>query len=142
MHTLPEATKVLVAEAIAAAERKTSAEVKVIVLRYCWTDIRNKAQALFTKHELQVTEDRNAVMILLVLANREFLVYGDKGIHERVEKGFWLTVRDAMQEEFRAGRLPEGLCAGIFQIGEQLAEYFPRVEDDVNELSDEVVHED
>ena len=85
MHTLSKETQDRVAEAIAAAERKTSAEVKVIVLHYCWTDIRNKAQALFAKHKLRETKDRNAVMILLVLANREFLVYGDKGIHERVD---------------------------------------------------------
>ena len=77
-----------------------------------------------------------------MLANREFLVYGDKGIHERVGEGFWLTVRDTMQEEFQAGRLLEGLCAGIDQIGVQLAEHFPPLADDINELPDEVVHED
>ncbi len=142
MHQLPKEMIDRVAEAVVAAESKTTAEVKVIVLRHCWTDIRNKAQTLFAKQDLHKTKDRNAVMILLVLANREFLVYGDKGIHERVEEGFWLAVRDAMQEQFRAGRLLEGLCAGIARVGEQLAEYFPRAEDDVNELSDEVIHED
>ncbi len=142
VRRLPKEATDRIAEAVAAAERRTSAEVKVIVTRYCWSDIRRKAETLFHKHGLQRTKDRNAVMILMVLVNREFLVYGDKGIHEKVEEGFWLEVRDAMQERFRAGELVEGILAGVERVGEQLAAYFPRAEDDVNELSDEVVHED
>lgn len=142
MHALPKEMAERVAEAIAAAERRTTAELKVVVLRHCWIDIRKKAQTLFAKHELARTRDRNGVMILLVLANREFLLYGDKGIHERVEGRFWIAVRDVMQQKFRAGRLLEGLCAGISSIGERLAEHFPATEDDANELSDEIVHED
>ena len=60
---------------------------------------------------------------------------------QNVEEGFWLKVRDAMQEKFRAGKLLEGLCTGVEQVGEQLAKYFPRADDDANEVSDEVVHE-
>ena len=81
-------------------------------------------------------------MILLVLANREFLVYGDKGIHERAEEGFWLRVRDSMQKKLFEGQLVEGILAGVEQVCEQLVKHFPRVEHDVNEISDEVVHED
>ena len=47
-----------------------------------------------------------------------------------------------MQEKFQAGDLIAGVCTGVESVGEQLATYFPRADDDVNELSDEVVHED
>jgi len=142
MHTLSQQQMNRVAEAVAAAESSTSAEVKVVVLRHCWVDIREKAKRLFYKHQLHRTKDRNAVMILLVLANREFLVYGDQGIHQRVGEEFWGSVRDTMLETFRSGDLTEGLCKGIACVGEQLARHFPRGDDDVNEISDEVVHED
>jgi uncharacterized membrane protein len=142
IYTLPNGATERIAQAVAAAEQQTSAEVKVIVLRHCWTDIRDKAKSLFYKHELHKTKDRNAVLILLVLTNREYLVYGDKGIHEKVGEVFWTEVVDAMREKFRDGNLAEGLCAGVARVGEQLATYFPRTSDDVNEISDEVVHED
>ncbi len=142
VQRLPNEATDRIAEAVAVAELRTSAEVKVIITRYCWSDIHQKAQTLFHKHGLHQTKDRNAVMILLVLVNREFLVYGDKGIHEKVDDGFWIEVRDAMQDRFRNGELVEGILAGVERVGEQLAAHFPRAENDVNELSDEVVHED
>ena len=141
-YRLPKEAIDRIAEAVAAAELRTSAEVKVIVLRYCWADIREKAKSLFYKHELHKTKDRNAVMILQVLVNREFLIYGDKGINEKVEKDFWLNVSNAMREKFQSGNLIAGLCAGVEHVGEQLATYFPRNDDDVNEISDEAVYED
>jgi uncharacterized membrane protein len=140
-YRLPKEAIDQIAEAVAAAELRTSAEVKVIVLRYCWADIREKAKSLFYKYELHKTKDRNAVMILQVLVNREFLIYGDKGINEKVEEDFWLNVSNAMREKFQSGNLIAGLCAGVEHVGEQLATYFPR-NDDVNEISDEVVYED
>lgn len=142
MHKLSNNAAERVAEAVAAAEQQTSAEVKVVVLRYCWRDLREKAKSLFYKHQLHKTKDRNAVMILLVLVNREFLVYGDVGIHEKVDDDFWLKVRDAMREKFIEGDLTEGLCAGIQCVSEQLAVHFPRTHDDANEISDEVIHEE
>jgi uncharacterized membrane protein len=140
-YRLPKEAIDQIAEAVAAAELRTSAEVKVIVLRYCWADIREKAKSLFYKNEIHKTKDRNAVMILQVLVNREFLIYGDKGINEKVEEDFWLNVSNAMREKFQSGNLIAGLCAGVEHVGEQLATYFPR-NDDVNEISDEVVYED
>ena len=140
-YRLPKEAIDQIAAAVAAAELRTSAEVKVIVLRYCWADIREKAKSLFYKHELHKTKDRNAVMILQVLVNREFLIYGDKGINEKVEEDFWLNLSNAMREKFQSGNLIAGLCAGVEHVGEQLATYFPR-NDDVNEISDEVVYED
>ena len=139
---LPEGWRDIVSASVSDAEESTSAEIKVIVLNHCWIDIREKARKLFLKYGLFKTQRRNAVMILLVLANHEFLVYGDKGIHEKVTDEFWLHVRDEMQARFREGKLVEGVCEGVKQVGEKLADFFPRMDDDQNELSDEVIHED
>lgn len=127
--------------AIAQAERATSAELKVVVTRYGWGPLLQKGEALFRKHKLHETPGRNAVMILLVLANREVLVFGDKGIDERVGDDFWSGTRDAMLEHLRDGRLGDGLVAGVERVGGQLAEYFPAGADNPDELSNEVVHD-
>lgn len=131
-----------IAKSVAAAELKTSAEIKVIVLRYCWTDLLRKGQELFEKHRLHLTQDRSAVMILMVTVNREFLIYGDKGIHERVDERTWRGIRDAMAEKFKSHDLVAGLCLGVDLAAEKLATFFPHSSTDVNEIPDEVIHEE
>ena len=128
--------------AVAEAERRMSAEIKVITLRHCWNRIDAKATRIFRKLGLDKTRERNCVLILLVTTNREFIVYRDKGIYEKVGQHFWDDVRDEMQREFRADRFAEGLVAGIGRIGEKLSTHFPRRGDDQNEIPDEVAHEE
>jgi len=127
-----------VADAIAAAERRTSAEIKLILVRHCWSDICAKAEHIFRKHGLHNTKARNAVLILLVTTNREFIIYGDQGIHERVGQDFWDDVRDGMAERFRLNQFAEGLCEAVGRIGEKLAAHFPWTETDENEIPDAV----
>ncbi len=128
--------------AIAQAEKATSAEIKLIVLRYCWLEIRQKAAYLFKKHGLNKTRQRNAVLILLVTTNCEFLIYGDEGIHQQVGQSFWDDVKDAMASHFRQDQFGTGLTVGIECIGEKLHAYFPCGADDQNELSDEIAYEE
>ena len=130
---------VLVADEVAQAEQLTSAEIKVVVARYCWDDIRAKAARIFKKLELDKTKERNCVLVLLVVTNREFLIYGDIGIHEKVGQEFWDDVRDLMSTLFKEGRFAEGLCVGVEMAGEKLAAHFPYHGDDKDEISNEVV---
>ena len=106
--------------AIKSAEQATSAEIKLIVLRHCWQDIKDKASEFFKKHRLYDTQERNAVLILLVTTNREFLIYGDEGINSKVGQTFWDDVKDQMQHHFRDNLFGIGLQKGIEQIGEKL----------------------
>ena len=128
--------------AIKQAESRTSAEIKLVVARHCWADLKTRAAAIFRKLGLDKTAERNCVLILLILTNREFLIYGDQGIHEKVGQSFWDDVRDLMTNRFRNDEFSEGLCEGVAMIGEKLARHFPRRPDDKNEISDEVVYED
>lgn len=84
--------------AINEAERSTSAEIKVVVTRHCWGNLKDKAFKIFRKLDLHRTEQRNCVLVLLVVANREFLIYGDEGIHEKVGQDSWDDVRYRMQQ--------------------------------------------
>jgi len=128
--------------AIARAEAATSAEIKLVVVRHCWDTLERKAARTFQKLGLHETADRNAVLILVVTTNREFLIRGDRGIHEKVGQGFWDSTRDAMLAHFRENDLAGGLCEGIRLIGDELAKHFPVREGDVNEVPNDVVRED
>ncbi len=130
-----------VEEAIASAERATTAEIKVVVLRWCWIDLPSKAVEIFHRLGLDRTREHNAVLILVVRTNREFFIYGDRGITARVGFDYWFDLRDLLAEHFRAGRMAEGLCDVIALIGARLAEHYPVRTDNPNEIDDAVVHE-
>lgn len=123
-----------------AAERKTSAEIKLVIARHCWGNIDAKAAKIFRTLGLDKTRERNCVLILFIVTNREFLIYGDQGIHEKVGQGFWDDIRDRMVAAFRKDEFADGISQGIRLIGEQLAQYFPRQRDDIDEISNEIVY--
>jgi len=126
--------------AIAEAERVTSAELKVVLARHCWGDLKRKARRIFRDLGLDRTQGRNCALILLILANREFLVYGDEGIHTKVGQDFWDDVRREMQESFGRDAFGEGIAAGVRRVGEKLAQHFPCQRNDVDEISNEIVY--
>jgi uncharacterized membrane protein len=126
--------------AVVEAERTTSAEIKVVLARHCWGDIKVKARRIFKKLGLDRTQQRNAVLLLFVVTNREFLIYGDEGIHAKVGQDFWDDVRDEMVQAFARDAFGDGIANGVRRIGEKLALHFPRGQDDVNEISNEIVY--
>jgi uncharacterized membrane protein len=128
--------------AVSAAEAKTSAEIKVIVHRYSWDDIRDAARRLFYRHGLQNTPDRNAVLIFVVLTNQQFLIFGDKGISQLVGDGFWTSIRDEIGAKIAANGLPKAIIQGVHRIGDSLAKHFPIEQKPRNYLDDQVLRDD
>ena len=127
--------------AIGKAESGTSAEFKLVIVRYCWGDLRDKLLRTFHKFGLDRTAAHNAVLIMVVTANRQLAVFGDRGINKHVGEDFWFDARDEMLEAFREDRLGDGLCHGIERIGEKLAAFYPHEQSDVNEIPDDVAFE-
>ncbi|RMF24057.1 MAG: TPM domain-containing protein [Bacteroidetes bacterium] len=125
-------------EAIREAEGRTSGEIRVHLEPKVNGDPLEAAAAVFHRLKMDRTAERNGVLIFLVPKEHKFAIFGDKGIHEKVPPGFWEEVRDIMREHFRQGRFADGVCEGIRRAGEKLATYFPRKDDDINELTDEI----
>jgi uncharacterized membrane protein len=113
-----------VAAEVARVEQFTSAQIKVVVLRHSWIDIRDRASQVFRKHGLDKTE---------------FAVFGDRGIHRHVGQAFWDDVRNAIAGHLAEGRLGEGITAGVRLIGAQLCHFFPKNSNTCNEISDDVI---
>lgn len=126
--------------AVKEAERNTSAEVKVVFVRHCWGDMKAKAQRIFRDLGLDKTKQRNGVLLLFVVANREFLIYGDEGIHQKVGPDFWNDVRNEMADAFREKRFGAGISHVVQRIGQKLAQYFPCQRDDIDEISNEILY--
>lgn len=128
-----------VREAIRAAERETSGEIRVSVSRFFWGDVRHAAEQVFDRLGLTATRQRNAVLLFVVPSRRRFAVLGDAGIHQKVAPEFWATVGAALGERFREKDFTGGLVQGIELVGRELARHFPfDAATDRNELPDDV----
>lgn len=128
-----------IVEAIRAAERSTSGEVKVHIEHHCTPpDVLDRAKEVFGMLQMQRTERHNGVLFYLAITDRQFAVLGDKGIDEVVPENFWESTRDLMRGYFQEEHYAEGLCEGIKLAGQHLKAFFPWQDDDTNELSDEI----
>ncbi len=128
--------------AIAAAERLTSGEIRVVVSRGKITDPVAAAQRQFERLGMTRTQLRNGVLLLFAPGSRTFAVVGDTAIHEKCGDLFWRELAAAMTGHFKRGDFTAGLVYGIERAGALLAETFPRQSDDRDELANDVAEAD
>ncbi len=128
-----------IVEAIAAAERQTSGEIRVFIQHGTINDAVAAAKVQFERLGMTATRERNGVLIFVGPRSQKFAVLGDEGIHQRCGPEFWQAVVEMMREEFRSEHFTDALVQGIARIGELLSENFPRRPDDRNELPDTVL---
>src|SRR5512143_4019725 len=112
--------------AIAAAEKKTSGEIRVHVTRRVPKDLEERAVRRFHLLGMTKTAERNGVLIYIAPRARRFRILGDAAIHEKCGEGFWKEVAATMEAHLRKGELTEGVVAGVERVGEVLARHFPR----------------
>lgn len=128
-----------VVQSIKDAELHTSGEIRVHIEPKCPTASPiERAVQVFGELKMHETKERNAVLIYIAYKSRNFAIIGDKGINERVPADFWNCEKDTLATYLRAGNPCEGICMVIAQIGENLKNYFPHQDDDINEQSDEI----
>jgi putative membrane protein len=89
---------------------------------------------------LYKTRESNGVEIYLSFFERRVVVIGDKAIHEKMGDAHWQGMRDMIIQGIKKGNVREGICNAIAVCGKALAEHFPPRPDDINELSDKVIH--
>ena len=126
-------------QAIAAAERLSSGELRVVIQRGSVADPVTTARNEFARLEMFRTRERNAVLILVAPESRKFAIFGDEAIHAKCGQPFWDEVAAAMAHSFRESKFTDGLVHAIEHAGKLLAKHFPRRPDDKNELPDNVI---
>jgi uncharacterized membrane protein len=139
---LPPEVQEAVVSAIRRAEERTSGEIRVFMEPHCsFMDSLDRAVVLFASLGMEQTEDRNAVLVYVALADKQFAIYGDEEIYRRVGgPHFWERSAQILQAALRSGDMAGGLVACIDEIGGALAAHFPYdATVDKNELPDEIV---
>ena len=135
---IPPIDDARVVAAIAAAEARTSGEIRVFICSSKAEEPVLAAQKQFERMNMTQTAARNGVLVYLAPASHTFAVIGDKGVHEKCGASFWENLAAAMNEHFKQANFTQGLVLGIERAGALLAEHFPRQPDDRNELPDRI----
>jgi uncharacterized membrane protein len=132
-----------VLRAVAAAEKRTSGEVRVFISRrrLRGRDVSACASAEFHRLDMDTTDDRNAVLFYVVPRERTFAVIGDDAVHAKCGQSFWDETAKALEKDFKDARFTEGLVAAIENAADLLATHFPRRRGDRNELPDQIARD-
>ncbi|MGN0002877.1 MAG: TPM domain-containing protein [Sphingobacterium composti] len=140
MAILNEEEQERVVHAVSVAENMTSGEIRVVVENVVGDNLTafDKARKYFEQLNMHKTQLRNGVLLYLAIADHQFAIIGDAGINAKVPDDFWENTKEKMLAHFRNGDFVSGLVTGIHDAGEELHHYFPRKEDDINELPNEI----
>jgi len=126
----------MVAQAVAEAERHTSAEIRVHLDPRCPGDAVARAVEVFVRLGMHRTAERNGVLIYVAIEDRKLAVIGDAGIHARVGETYWQVLVADVSAHFREERPRDGFLHAVREVGQALGRHFPRRPDDPNELID------
>lgn len=127
-----------IVEAIRLSEKNTSGEIRVHIEKESSIAPIDRAVEVFDMLKMENTKDRNGVLIYIAVKSKQFAIYGDKGINDKVADDFWNCTKDIMQNHFKNGKNKQALVDGIINAGEQLKKHFPYQDDDTDELSNEI----
>jgi uncharacterized membrane protein len=127
-----------IVEAIRLSEKNTSGEIRVHIEKESSMAPVDRAVEVFDMLKMDNTKDRNGVLIYIAVKSKQFAIYGDKGINDKVADDFWNCTKDIMLNHFKNGNNKQALVDGIINAGEQLKEHFPYQDDDTDELSNEI----
>jgi uncharacterized membrane protein len=125
-------------EAIKAAEKDTSGEIRVHLENHCKGDALNRAIHWFGRLKMNKTTAHNGVILYLAVKDRKVAVWGDQGINKQVPENFWQDVLQDLLLSFRDEAYSQGVITAIRAIGLKLKELFPYQSDDKDELSNDI----
>jgi len=147
---LSEAARNEILTCIAEVEKRTSAEIKVlIVAASSWLprlSKKDQEQAVQKRaiQEYQLlgignTHDDTGILIMISLEERKVRVLAGEGINRKVPPTTWSTAASGITQSFKSDLHSKGICTAINDIGMHLTEHFPINPDDTNEISNSIV---
>jgi uncharacterized membrane protein len=123
------------------AEQQTSGEIRLYTESHCrFVDPLDRAAEIFWGLKMDLTKDRNGVLVYVAMTDHQFAIFADQGIHEKVGQAFWEKEVAMMKDHFKQHHPAEALVAVVNDIGIALKTHFPYDNTtDKNELPDDIV---
>ena len=130
----------LILNSIAEAEKLSSGEIRLFVEKTVPDNLPEHVIGVFKRLRMHHTLERNAVLIYLAMESRQFAIFGDKGIHEKMGIQFWTKEAADLHRQFSEGNVVGGLCNAIQDVGEVLKKHFPHQKTHGNQLPDDIAY--
>ena len=142
-RAFPDATMRAIEQAIAAAERETSGELRFVVesalpaaALLAGETAMDRALALFSDLHVWDTAENNGVLIYVLLADRHVQVLADRAVNAKLGTEAWLALCRTLEAAFAEGRFQAGAIAAVEDLTRQLKAHFPATHGERNELPD------
>ena len=145
-RAFPRDTLTAIDKAIKASETMHRGEIRFVVEGALETapllrgqTARERAIDVFSQLRIWDTERNNGVLIYLLLSDRDVEIVADRGIDAMVSPREWEKICRKMEAAFRQGDFERGVIGGIQEVTQHLAEHFPPIGTDRDELPDKPV---
>ncbi|CAA9503793.1 MAG: hypothetical protein AVDCRST_MAG96-2119 [uncultured Segetibacter sp.] len=130
----------LMVQAIQEAEKNTSGEVRFFVESRCkYVDPVDRAKEIFFTLKMNLTKDRNAVLLYMAMDDHQLALFADEGIYQRLGSQYWNDEVKKIIKHFTKDDYTGGVCHIVNDIGAALKKEFPYERSDKNELPDEII---
>lgn len=127
-------------ESIKSNEEITSGEIRICVESKCkYMDPMDRVRELFYQLKMYETTHRNAVLIYIAYLDKDFALFGDGAIFEKVNANFWDQESKMLSKAFHERHYVDGVIQTIKNVGKELSIHFPQKGEKKNELPDEIV---
>lgn len=135
-----------IVQAIAAAERSTTGEIRVHISRRRWDpDPLKRARKIFHALQMGRTRERNGVLLYVNTRLHRYAIYGDEEINRRVGQKYWEELSQALHEDLHSTHFENALAMAVRTMGLTLARFFPpsasHETHDRNELPNDVTRD-
>jgi putative membrane protein len=102
-------------------------------------EVEEAATVAFYEQGLYRTRDETGVLIFISVFEHRVWVLADRGINAKVDQAQWDHIVSHIAEGVKQRRQAKAICEAVSQIGDLLADHFPRQADDTDELQSLIV---
>lgn len=140
-RAFPSALLNTIEQMINTGEKVHGGELRFVVEgSISFTALRNeqtpqqRALEVFSFIRMWDTQERNGVLIYLLLADQAVEIIADRGVHAHVGSEGWTAICQQMESHLRTADYKNGVIVGIQAVNQLLSTYYPRSHEQVNEL--------
>ena len=145
-RAFPHRTLIAIEQAIKSSETAHVGEIRFVVEGALdgppllkGQSARERAIDVFSQLRMWDTEHNNALLIYLLLADRDVEIIADRGIHSKVGSAEWEDICRKMETAFKQAHYEDGVVVGIQAVTRHLIEHYPASGAGLNELPDKPV---
>jgi uncharacterized membrane protein len=145
-RAFPQKTLRAITHQIKISEEKHHGEIRFViepglsgVPLYSDQSARERAIDVFALLRMWDTDQRNGVLIYVLLADHSVEIVADRGIHRMVGENTWQKICHDIETAFNHGQYEQGVIKGIDTVSELLEKTFPATTSNRNELPDQVI---